>query len=139
MFETAQVALGTPAELRIRGTRNPRLDLNATQGGPGREPTTETTPWSPGSGTRKKKTHDVDPGRALSGSVPRASFPFMELHDLACHQSNVLGLNLHSLMRSRSTAHQWETIIANEQLWGSLNLAANVRNNHSTTRASGCR
>ena len=67
MFETVQVALGTPAELGIRGTKNPR----PTEGGPGRLPTTETT-LSPGSGTRKKKTHDVaSRGATLQVLSPR--------------------------------------------------------------------
>ena len=72
MFETTQVALGTPTELGIRGIRNPRRDLNATESGPGRQPTTETTPWSPGCGTRKKKTHDVaSRGATLQVLSPR--------------------------------------------------------------------
>ena len=48
------------------------LGLNATEDGPGRQPTTVTTPWSPGSGSRKKKTHDVaSRGTTLQVPSPR--------------------------------------------------------------------
>ena len=47
---TAQVALESPAD----ETGNSRLDLNVTEDGPGQQ-RTETTPWSPGDDTRKKR------------------------------------------------------------------------------------